>query len=711
MSKTENNVSKIDGAISNIEKRFGKGSIISFSEESQFDIKRTPTGSFNLDVATGGGWPKGRIIEIYGPESSGKTTVALHAIAEVQKQGGIAAYIDAEHSFDPVYAENIGISLEKGRFLFSQPSSGEEAFSIAEELLKTNEVGIIVFDSVAAMVPLAEIDGDFGESKMGLHARLMSQAMRKLTGVISKSECCIIFINQLRDKIGVMFGCMHSSTKLHTTTGVELFCNVVNKKKQCSIISYDENSDSFVEVNINNHFKNGYADSALDFMKLRFESNNRAKCQSVIVTLDHKVLTQNGWKKAKELSVDNDFLISYVDNPLNKEQEQILIGSLLGDGKIIQRTNLSYYFNTISKKQDEYFSWKRKHLSHLFKQNGHSKRCLFLQKYFKDFYENRYSLTIKNKTKTNKYRAFTENYISKLDLISLMIWFLDDGHSNVSRGIKNNKEVPRKTGIAKICLKRLRHLNKIEQKYLLDLVVNRIKEIGYETYYSIKYNNVSIVFDLPEFKKFSKDIREFVVPQMQYKLLEDDRGFFKDITYSDFTPNKDKIFIGIKEICKISKKDSKCLGLYDIETDTSTYMIGSDKYTNGIVVHNSPETTTGGNALKFYASIRCDIRRKEIIKDKDNLATSNRVKVKVIKNKTFSPFKEAEFIINYGLGISTIDEIIDSAIDNKIIAQSGSWFSFGETKLGQGRPNLNVLMEDNPELFETIKQKLLCIYQ
>lgn len=331
MSKTENNVSKIDSAINNIEKRFGKGSIISFSEESQFDIKRTPTGSFNLDIATGGGWPKGRIIEIYGPESSGKTTVALHAIAEVQKQGGIAAYIDAEHSFDPVYAENIGISLEKGKFLFSQPSSGEEAFSVAEELLKTNEVGIIVFDSVAAMVPLAEIDGDFGESKMGLHARLMSQAMRKLTGVISKSECCIIFINQLRDKIGVMFG--------------------------------------------------------------------------------------------------------------------------------------------------------------------------------------------------------------------------------------------------------------------------------------------------------------------------------------------------------------------------------------------SPETTTGGNALKFYASIRCDIRRKEIIKDKDNLATSNRVKVKVVKNKTFSPFKEAEFIINYGMGISNIDEIIDSAIDNKIIIQSGSWFSFEETKLGQGRSNLNILMEDNPELFETIKQKLLCIYQ
>lgn len=324
-------MSKIDTAISNIEKKFGKGSIISFTEEDQFQIKRTPTGSFGLDLATGGGWPKGRIIEIYGPESSGKTTVALHAIAEVQKLGGVAAYIDSEHSFDPIYAENLGIKLDKSKFLFSQPSSGEEALSIAEELLKTNEVNIIVFDSVAAMTPLAEIDGDFGESKMGLHARLMSQGMRKLTGLVSKSDCCMIFINQLRDKIGVMFG--------------------------------------------------------------------------------------------------------------------------------------------------------------------------------------------------------------------------------------------------------------------------------------------------------------------------------------------------------------------------------------------NPETTTGGNALKFYASIRCDIRRKEIIKDKDNNPTSNRVKVKIVKNKTYAPFKECEFVINYGLGISTIEEFLEIAIEENIIKKSGSWFSYGEVKLGQGKETILTLLSDNPEFFEEIKQKVLCLFQ
>jgi len=324
-------MSKVDEVIHNIEKRFGKGSVISFTEEDQFNIKRVSTGSFGLDLATGGGWPKGRIIEIYGPESSGKTTLALHAIAEVQKQGGLAAYIDSEHSFDPIYAENLGISLDKEKFLFSQPTTGEEALGIAEELLKVKEVQIIVFDSVAAMIPLAELEGDFGESKMGLHARLMSQGMRKLTGMVSKSECCMIFINQLRDKIGVMFG--------------------------------------------------------------------------------------------------------------------------------------------------------------------------------------------------------------------------------------------------------------------------------------------------------------------------------------------------------------------------------------------NPETTTGGNALKFYASIRCDIRRKEIVKDKENQAISNRVKVKVVKNKTYPPFKECEFLIEYGRGISVVDEVLNIAIENGIIQQKGSWFSYGESRLGQGRDNLPTLMEDNPTLFEEIKQKVLCLYQ
>lgn len=317
---------KIDIAIVNIEKKYGKGSIISFDKEVDNSIKRIKTGSLGLNEATGGGWPKGRIIEIYGPESSGKTTLALHAIAEAQKEKGVAAYIDCEHSFDPIYAENLGISLNKDVFLFSQPSSGEEALSIAEELLKTGEVDIIVFDSVAAMTPLAEMEGDFGESKMGLHARLMGQGMRKLTSIVSKTDTVLIFINQLREKIGVIWG--------------------------------------------------------------------------------------------------------------------------------------------------------------------------------------------------------------------------------------------------------------------------------------------------------------------------------------------------------------------------------------------SNETTTGGNALKFYASIRCDIRRTEIVKDKDGNPTCNKVRVKIVKNKTAPPFKECIFLITYGIGIAKQDEVIDLAIETNVIKKSGSWFSYGDIKLGQGRDLVKQILEDNEELYEEIRNKV-----
>lgn len=197
---------KIKKAVENIEKKFGKGSIIAMDGSIDYSIQRVSTGSFALDLATGGGWPKGRIIEIVGPESSGKSTLVLIAIKKVQDEGGVAAYIDSENSFDPIYAENLGIDLSPERFIFSQPDCGEDALSIAEELLKTGEIDIIGIDSVAALTPKAEIEGEFGEAKMGLQARLMGQAMRKLTGLISKSNCIAIFTNQIRMQIGVMFG-------------------------------------------------------------------------------------------------------------------------------------------------------------------------------------------------------------------------------------------------------------------------------------------------------------------------------------------------------------------------------------------------------------------------------------------------------------------------------------------------------------------------
>ena len=195
----------LETAIAQIERQYGKGAIMRLGQNSSMNVEAISTGSFTLDIATGiGGLPRGRIVEIYGPESSGKTTLALHAVAEAQKIGGEAAFIDAEHALDPVYASNLGVDVDS--LLVSQPDNGEQALEIAESLVRSGAIDILVVDSVAALVPKAEIEGDMGDSHVGLHARLMSQALRKLAGAVAKSNCIIIFINQLREKVGVVYG-------------------------------------------------------------------------------------------------------------------------------------------------------------------------------------------------------------------------------------------------------------------------------------------------------------------------------------------------------------------------------------------------------------------------------------------------------------------------------------------------------------------------
>lgn len=208
----EEKLKALDAALGQIEKQFGKGAVMKLGDSStQMNVETIPTGSLSLDVALGlGGIPKGRIVEIYGPESSGKTTVTLHMIAEVQKRGGIAGFIDAEHALDPVYARNIGVDVDN--LYISQPDNGEQALEITETMVRSGAIDIVVVDSVAALVPKAEIDGDMGDSHVGLQARLMSQALRKLTAVISKSNCTVVFINQLREKVGVMFGSPETTT-------------------------------------------------------------------------------------------------------------------------------------------------------------------------------------------------------------------------------------------------------------------------------------------------------------------------------------------------------------------------------------------------------------------------------------------------------------------------------------------------------------------
>ena len=211
MERDPNKVKALEAAIAQIEKEYGQGSVMKLGDTQHMQVEATPTGSLSLDLALGvGGIPKGRIIEVYGPESSGKTTVALHMVAEVQKRGGIAGFIDAEHALDPVYAKNIGVNIDE--LYISQPDCGEQALEITETMVRSGAVDIVIVDSVAALVPKAEIDGDMEDAHVGVQARMMSKALRKLTGVINKTNCTIVFINQLREKIGVMFGNPETTT-------------------------------------------------------------------------------------------------------------------------------------------------------------------------------------------------------------------------------------------------------------------------------------------------------------------------------------------------------------------------------------------------------------------------------------------------------------------------------------------------------------------
>ncbi len=250
---TEAEVSKMEklkilqSTLDKIEKNYGKGSIMKLGDKAEENLEVIPTGSISLDTALGvGGFPKGRVIEIFGPESSGKTTLAIHAIAESQKKGGIAAFIDAEHAFDSFYARKLGVDVDN--LLVSQPDNGEQALEIADNLIRSGAIDILVVDSVAALTPKAEIDGEMGDSKMGLQARLMSQAMRKLTATISKTKCCCIFINQLREKLGVMFG------NPETTTGgnaLKFYASIrIDIRRIQAIKDGDQNIGNRVKVKI-----------------------------------------------------------------------------------------------------------------------------------------------------------------------------------------------------------------------------------------------------------------------------------------------------------------------------------------------------------------------------------------------------------------------------------------------------------------------------
>src|SRR4051812_4706541 len=300
MAAVADKTKSLDAVMAQIEKQHGKGAVMRLGDDTRPPIDVIPTGAIALDVALGiGGLPRGRVVEIYGPESSGKTTVALHAVANAQRAGGIAAFIDAEHALDPDYAKALGVDTDA--LLVSQPDTGEQALEITDMLIRSGALDIIVIDSVAALVPRAEIEGEMGDSHVGLQARLMSQALRKLTGAISASKTTAIFINQLREKIGVMFGCCSYGTRITLADGTqEKIGKIVNQRMPVEVLSYDPAVGKIVPKKVVNWFDNGVTDEFLQITVARPGGNGRAQMG---LTRNHLVRTPGGWREAGQLAV------------------------------------------------------------------------------------------------------------------------------------------------------------------------------------------------------------------------------------------------------------------------------------------------------------------------------------------------------------------------------------------------------------------------
>jgi recombination protein RecA len=320
----------LDVALGQIDKQFGKGSVMRMGDRPAMNIRAIPTGAMALDLALGvGGLPRGRIVEIYGPESSGKSTLAMHVVAEAQRNGGICAYIDAEHAMDPVYAKAIGVNIDD--LLISQPDTGEQALEIADMLIRSGALDVLVIDSVAALTPRAEIEGEMGDTHVGLQARLMSQALRKLTGTLSRSDTIAVFINQLREKIGVIYGCFSYGTRITLADGTqEKIGKIVNQKLPVEVLSYDAKLDAVVPKRVVNWFDNGVTDEFLQFTVARGGGNGRSQFSC---TPNHKIRTPGGWREAQELSV-GDRVLQAVPYRLSSFQREVVLGSLMGDGAL-----------------------------------------------------------------------------------------------------------------------------------------------------------------------------------------------------------------------------------------------------------------------------------------------------------------------------------------------------------------------------------------
>ena len=675
----------LEMALAQVKKAHGEGSIMKMGEKTTMRVETISSGALALDLALGvGGLPRGRVVEIYGPEASGKSTLAMHVVAEAQRNGGICAYIDAEHAMDPAYASAIGVDIDE--LLISQPDTGEQALEIADTLIRSGALDVVVIDSVAALTPRAEIEGEMGDSHVGLQARLMSQALRKLTANLNKSKTICIFINQLREKIGIMFGCLSGDANVLLADGsYEKIGKIVDERLPVEVLSYDPETDGIVPRKVVSWFDNGATESFLHF---DVASPGRTKEARFSVTPNHLIRTPAGWREAGELAV-GDRVLKAIDARLSEFQWEILLGGLMGDSALSQSQNghaarLRWGHGA---KQAEYGDWK----ASLFANITVSRSTNAKGAVFHDVQPLAELAELRRAVYINGTKVLSDDYLKRLTPLSLAVWYMDDGSFQTrAKGLQERTRDG--SGRSEICVKAIEATSRARLRdHLADTwgIKATLTEKGARRV-------PVLVFPKDETAKLHALVGPFIHPSMQYKLLPRYRGRFAvEPVFAE--PRKALMPLPIKEIAVVPGAAHR----YDIEVE------GNHNYfVDGVMVHNSPETTPGGRALKFYSSVRLDIRRIEAIKDGVEVVGS-RTRVKVVKNKVAPPFRQAEFDIMYGTGISREGSLIDIGVDIGIVKKSGAWYTYEGEQLGQGRENAKTFLTENPEIMVEISERIL----
>jgi recombination protein RecA len=676
----------LKGALTQIERQFGQGSIMKMGDDAyQVRVAAVPTGALSLDLALGvGGLPRGRIVEIFGPESSGKTTLLYHVLANAQKMGGICAFIDAEHAMDPAYAKRIGVDVDE--LLVSQPDHGEQALEIADLLIRSGAVDIVAIDSVAALTPKAELEGQMGDQTVGLQARMMSQAMRKLAGNLNRANTLCVFTNQIREKVGVMFGCMSYDTRVVLADGsTERIGKIVNQRMPVEVMSMDPETGEISPKRIVEYYNNGETDDWWTFEIAGSGSGRR----SFTCTPNHLIFTPDGEQPAAEIEEGDEVLAAVRHYDMTEDQMKLILGSLLGDGSLRFASTHSAKFRVgHGLKQREYCEWKHEMLAPFANKIGQTGNGIG----FDTIPMNQLTWLHEAVYAANGGRTVSDELIEQLDERAIAAWYCDDGtfEGNYKRWGH---------GKATICAAGL----SIDDR---ERVANRCEELGMGRP-TLSGNN--LLFSGERTRQFQERIAPYVHPSLDYKLHPDLRGSFgwhPDTTDAHLNGTRLKSRTSLRPAAvKVLRKyrktgTSRKRDRFDLQIEGNhTYLVSN------VIVHNSPETQPGGRALKFYSSQRLDIRRIETLKEGTE-AIGNRVRVKVVKNKVAAPFRQAEFDIEYGQGISSEGCILDLGIEHGIVQKSGSFFSYGDERLGQGRNNVKGYLRENPAVAGEIERKI-----